>query len=131
MTWKFEKFTPNKLIFNKAKYWFKRYVTKHIGRKSQNGCSHNKHLYGFQEHLEMMTYNDFGGRLLNLLFQNLDFSPQSEQDENLQTDRLSYYKSYTFLLKHLLLATLSNKGPDGCWIWFFLEMSMFPTLKLY
>lgn len=89
---------------------------KHIARISQNGCSCNKHLHGLQEHLEIMTYNDLGGRLLNLLFWNLDSAPEAEQDENLQTDRLSYYKSYTFLLKHLLLATLSNNGPDGCWI---------------
>lgn len=79
----------------------------------------------------MMTYNDFGGRILNLLFQNLDSSPQSQQDENLQTDRLSCYKSYTFFPKHLLLATLRDNGPDGCWIQFLLEIIMFLTLKLY
>lgn len=131
MTWKSEKFILYKLIFNKVKYLLKMYVVKHIVRKSQNSWSCNKHLYGFKKHFELMTYSDFGGRLLNLLFQNLDFSSQSEWNEDLQTDRPSYYKSYTFLLKHLLLAMLSNNGPDGCWIWFFLEISMFPTLKLY
>lgn len=131
MTWKIETFILYTLIFNKVKYLLKMDVMKHIVRKRRNSWSCNKHLYGFKKHFELMMYSDFGGRLLNLLFQNLDSSSRSEQDENLRTGRPSYYKSYTFLLKHLLLATLSTNGPDGCWIWFFLEISMFPTLKLY
>lgn len=63
---------------------------KYFAKKSQNGCSFNKHLHGCQEHLEIMTYNDCVGRLLNLTFQNLDSSPQAEEDENLQTDRHLY-----------------------------------------
>lgn len=63
---------------------------KYFAKKSQNGCSFNKHLHGCQEHLEIMTYNDCVGRLLNLTFQNLDSSPQAEEDENLQTDRQTF-----------------------------------------
>lgn len=77
ITWKIDTLTLTKLIFNKIKYWLKRHVMKHFTRKSQNGCSCNKHLHGFQEHLEMMTYNDFVGRLLNLMFQNLSLIPTS------------------------------------------------------